>query len=354
MNCSANPQTLSARRNLSHLCGTQILFRDRYKILRILGRGGFGVTFLAKDTALPTHPTCVIKQLCPKVTHPQSWERARIRFQKEAKILAQLGSHSQIPMLLNYFESQGEFYLVQEYIPGLNLAQEVKQNGPKTESDVKRFLQELLPVLRYVHKNRVIHRDIKPHNLLRCKDDGRLVLIDFGAVKEELYHLSTNSHHQSANTNFVGTIGFAPPEQLCLRPVYASDIYAVGITCLYLLTGKSPVEFDRDPNTGEINWQKQVNLSQHFAQILSKMLKICLKERFQSVDDVIWALSMESYLPTLTNCLSTQQLAGSPKVTEQQPRDEYLPPLARTAKKIQQWQAKLKKHCQLKVYDVSH
>jgi serine/threonine protein kinase len=344
---------------LSQLCGTQRLFRDRYEILRILGRGGFGVTFLAKDAILPGNPVCVIKQLCPKATNPQSWERACIRFKKEAKTLARLGSHSQIPMLLDYFESQGEFYLIQEYVRGSNLAQEVKRNGCKSEAAVKQFLQELLPVLRYVHKHRVIHRDIKPHNLLHCKDDGRLVLIDFGAVKEELRHATETSIHQNANTNFIGTMGFAPPEQLSLRPVYASDIYAVGMTCLYLFTGKSPLEFNRNPSTGEINWQEQLNLSKHFAQVLSKMLKNSLEERFQSVDDVIWALSMESYLPTLNNCLSTQRLGNGIKPSEKESSDEYLSPLARTAKTIRRWQGKLKAKnshdCKkLHASDVSH
>ncbi|MFQ4142775.1 serine/threonine-protein kinase [Chlorogloeopsis sp. ULAP02] len=366
MNCFSDQKIQSfhadifKQSQLWRLCGTQRLFRDRYEILRILGRGGFGVTFLAKDTVLPGNPVCVIKQLCLKTTNPQSWERACIRFKKEAKTLARLGCHSQIPMLLDYFESQGEFYLIQEYIKGSNLAQQVKRNGCKSEAAVRQLLQELLPVLQYVHKHGVIHRDIKPHNLLHCQDDRRLVLIDFGAVKEELRSTAETSIHQNDNTNFIGTMGFAPPEQLSLRPVYASDIYAVGMTCLYLLTGKSPLEFNRDPITGEINWQEQLNLSQHFAQVLSKMLKNSTEERFKSVDDVVWALGMESYLPTLYNCLSTQRLgSGSNEPIEKESSDQYLSPLARTAKTIRQWQTKRKaknSHKCQKLYtsDVSH
>ena len=148
------------------------------------------------------------------------------------------------PMLLDYFQGNGEFYLVQEYVQGYTLAREVRQNGPKSEAAVKQFLQELLPVLQYLHQNHVIHRDIKPQNLLRCEDDRRIVLIDFGAVKEKLVDACENSLNKPTTTNFVGTVGFAPPEQFSLRPVYASDIYAVGVTCLYLLTGKAPLEFD--------------------------------------------------------------------------------------------------------------
>ncbi|MBD6614443.1 serine/threonine protein kinase [Komarekiella sp. 'clone 1'] len=327
----------SQQTQLGQMCGSKQLFRDRYEILRILGRGGFGITYLAKNAVLPGNQLCVIKQLCVKVTSPQSWQRACDRFEKEAKTLGQLGSHSQIPLLLDYFENNGEFYLVQEYVQGFTLAQEVRRNGPKNEAAVKQFLQELLPVLQYLHKHRVIHRDIKPQNLLRCEYDGRVVLIDFGAVKEELADACENSINKTA---FIGTMGFAPPEQLSLRPVYASDIYALGMTCLYLLTGKSPLEFDYDADTGEICWQKEVNISNDFGQVLSKMVKIPLDERFRTADDAIAALNWESYLPALNNCLTTQHLKN--QTTKVENPQVYVPPVARTASAIRKWRARLK------------
>ncbi|WP_193196499.1 serine/threonine-protein kinase [Nostoc sp. MG11] len=330
-----NPE--SSQHQLGQMCGSKQLFRDRYEILRILGRGGFGITYLAKNAVIPGNPLCVIKQLCVKVTSHQSWQRACDRFEKEAKTLGQLGSHSQIPLLLDYFEDNGEFYLVQEYVQGFTLAQEVRRNGTKNETAVKQFLQELLPVLQYLHKHRVIHRDIKPQNLLRCEYDGRVVLIDFGAVKEELADACENSIHKTA---FIGTMGFAPPEQFSLRPVYASDIYALGMTCLYLLTGKSPLEFDYDADTGEICWQKEVNISNDFAQVLSKMVKIPLDERFRTADNAIAALNWESYLPTLNNCLTTQHLKNQTTTTENP--QVYIPPVARTANAIRKWRARLK------------
>ncbi|MFH7027050.1 MAG: protein kinase [Heteroscytonema crispum UTEX LB 1556] len=327
---------------LGQMCGSKQLFCDRYQVLRILGRGGFGVTFLARNAVLPGNLLCVIKQLCPKVSTRKSWERACQRFEQEAKTLGQLGSHSQIPMLLDYFEANGEFYLVQEYVRGSTLAREVRRSGIKNEADVKQFLRELLPILQYVHKHRVIHRDIKPQNLLRCDDDGRLVLIDFGAVKEKLADAFENSLHKTATTNFVGTMGFAPPEQLSLRPVYASDIYAVGMTCLYMLTGKAPLEFEHDRNTGEIAWHKDVEVSDSFAQVLTKMVKISLEERFKTTDDVMWALGMETYVPTLTKCLATQRLGDSSRSANAEIPQGYLPPVARTAIAIREWRAKLK------------
>jgi serine/threonine protein kinase len=333
---TTNPEYISQQTQLGQMCGSKQLFRDRYEVLRILGRGGFGITYLAKNAVLPGNSLCVIKQLCVKVTSHQSWQRACDRFEKEARILGKLGSHSQIPLLLDYFQENGEFYLVQEYVQGCTLAQEVRRTGPKNETAVKQFLQELLPVLQYIHKHHVIHRDIKPQNLLHCQHDGRVVLIDFGAVKEQLVDTCENSINKTA---FIGTMGFAPPEQFSLRPVYASDIYALGMTCLYLLTGKSPLEFDYDADTGEICWEKEVNISNNFVQVLGKMVKIPLGERFQTADDAIAALSKES-LQTLTNCLTTQNLKNQ-NITTEDPQ-VYIPPVARTANAIRKWRARLK------------
>lgn len=328
---------------LGQLCGSKNLFRERYAILRILGRGGFGVTFLARNVTLPGHPLCVIKQLCPKVSSPRSWQRAKERFEKEAKTLGQLGNHSQIPMLLDYFEMGEDFFLVQEYVRGCTLTREVRRKGPLSETEVKQFLQEILPVLQYIHKNHVIHRDIKPHNLLRCDDDGRLVLIDFGAVREELAK-ATELFDKTATTNFVGTMGFAPPEQFSLRPVYSSDIYALGVTCLYLLTGKAPLEFDYDANTGEICWQNKLTVSPHFTEILNRMLKTSVRERFKSAAEVVFALGMESHSSSLSDCLTNQPLGVEEKTNSNSFEENYqgyLPPFTRTAVAIREWKAKL-------------
>ncbi|WP_392533159.1 protein kinase [Nostoc sp. C117] len=352
---------LSQQIQLGQMSNFKRLIGDRYKILQVLGRGGFGITFLAKNILLPGNSLCVIKQLCPKVTSPQSWQRACMHFEKEAKTLAKLGSHSQIPMLLDYFQVNQEFYLVQEYVKSSTLAREVRQTGTKSEASVKQFLQEFLPVLQYLHQHRVIHRDIKPQNLLRREDDGRIVLIDFGAVKEQLIDACENSINLSANTNFIGTLGFAPPEQFSLRPVYASDIYALGVTCIYMLTAKSPLEFDQDPNTGEIAWQKEVNISDSFAKILGKMVKFSLQDRFKTADEVIKALNEVNYLSNLANCLTIQKLKNKsikqheiehqeithnkirqPEITQQENSDVYLPPLVRTATAIRKWRGRIK------------
>ncbi len=327
---------------LGQLCGQEQLFRDRYEVLRMLGRGGFGVTFLAKDVSLPGEPLCVIKQLCPKFSEPAALEIARKRFEREAKTLGKLGSHSQIPMLLNYFVANGEFYLVQEYVHGATLARLVRRHGCIPEAAAKRFLLEMLPLLQYIHDQQVIHRDIKPQNIIRCKEDGRLVLIDFGAVKEEIVQASDTSM-KMPTTQFIGTVGFAPPEQITLRPVFGSDIYALGVTCLYLLTGKGPLDFDADRQTGELLWKNSVQLSQPFAKILGKMLKISLHERYKSAGAILRSLNQETPQSNLAQYLVVQ---NQPPQDEVNPSDESgsstrHSPAAKAALAIRDWKYRM-------------
>jgi serine/threonine-protein kinase len=322
---------------LGQLCGQQQLFRDRYEVLRMLGRGGFGVTFLAKDVSLPGAPLCVIKQLCPKISEPSALENARKRFEREAKTLGQLGSHSQIPMLLNYFVADGEFYLVQEYVRGATLARLIRRSGCISEKAAKRFLREMLPLLQYIHRQQVIHRDIKPQNIIRCYDDGRLVLIDFGAVKEQIARTGDSSL-KMPTTHFIGTVGFAPPEQFSLRPVFSSDIYALGVTCLYLLTGKAPLDFDTDRKNGELKWQDSVQLSEPFARILGKMLKISLDERYQSAEAILAALDRESPHDNLSLCLVRQNhLAQDDAASKNDSSSGHRTPTAKLAIAIRDW-----------------
>lgn len=283
--------------------------RDRYRGVKSLGQGGFGATFLAVDTVLPGNPLCVIKQLRPSSTDPNVFQMAKELFEREAETLGRIGNHPQVPRLLDYFEYNKDFYLVQEYVSGHNLQQEVKRNGPLSEAGVRQFLQEILPMLQYIHAQHVIHRDIKPANLIRRDQDKKLVLIDFGAVKNQVSSaMTSNTSEQTALTSFaIGTPGFAPPEQMALRPVYASDIYAVGVTCIYLLTAKSPKDLDYNPKTGEMVWQKYVNVSDSFARVLSKMLEVSVRHRYQSSEEVLRELDMEPYLDDLARGLITAQ-----------------------------------------------
>lgn len=278
-------------------CGTQLRLKNRYQPLGILGKGGFGATFGAADLSLPGNPICVVKQLRPATDDPQVYKMAKELFEREANTLGIVGNHPQVPKLLDYFEQNQEFYLVQEYVKGYNLHQEVKKNGPLSEAGVQQFLAELLPILQYIHTQKVIHRDIKPANLIRSQKDRKLVLIDFGAVKNQVNSMvASNTSAQTAFTAFaVGTAGFAPPEQMAMRPVYASDVYAVGVTCVYLLTAKTPKDIGCDPETGEIAWEPYVDISDALSRVLKKMLEVSVKHRYKSAQEVLDALAIAPY-----------------------------------------------------------
>jgi serine/threonine protein kinase, bacterial len=285
-------------------CGSQLLLRDRYQVVKPLGQGGFGATFLANDQGLPGEPSCVIKQLRPSGSSPHVLQMARELFEREAKTLGKIGNHPQVPRLLDYFEDHEQFYLIQEYISGDTLQEEIKLNGILSETGVKQFLSEILPLLQYIHEQKVIHRDIKPANLIRRSQDARMVLIDFGAVKNQVTQTAANQSGQTALTAYaIGTPGFAPPEQMAMRPVYASDIYALGVTCIYLLTSKTPKDLDYNPTTGEMMWEQLVQVSDHLSSVLRKMLEVSVRNRYQSAVEVLRALEIEPYLESLAQSL---------------------------------------------------
>lgn len=306
-----NPQNLT-HTELCQACGSKLLLRDRYRIIQALGQGGFGATFLAANVSLPGQPSCVIKQLRPNASAPHVLDMARELFRREAETLGRIGTHPQIPSLLDYFEENETFYLVQEYVSGSTLQQEVKRDGPMSELQVKRFLSEILPLLDYVHQNRVIHRDIKPANMIRRNQDQKLVLIDFGAVKYQNAQPTSTASDQTALTSYaIGTPGFAPPEQMNMRPVPASDIYALGVSCIYLLTGKSPKELNYDQMTGELIWEQYVNASPQFIKVLSKMLEISVKHRYKTADEVYRALDLVDHVEALADGMNNVEARNS-------------------------------------------
>ncbi|BAZ41519.1 serine/threonine protein kinase [Calothrix sp. NIES-4101] len=269
---------------------TPTLLNNRYRVLRILGDGGFGETFLAEDTQMPSGRRCLIKQLKPVVNNPQVYQLVQERFRREAAILEELGNGcNQIPTLYAYFVEDGEFYLVQEYIEGQTLTQ-ILQQGLLSESSVKEILINILPVLDYVHSKGIVHRDIKPDNILIRNCDRKPVLIDFGAVKETMGTTVTASGN-SAQSIVIGTPGFMPMEQSVGRPIFASDIYSLGLTAIYLLTGKIPQEFTTNPVTGEIVWRNfALGVTPTFAGILDKSIQPIGRDRYWNAREMLSAL----------------------------------------------------------------
>ncbi|MHC5753619.1 MAG: protein kinase domain-containing protein [Nostoc sp.] len=265
------------------------LLDGRYQVLQILGGGGFGQTYIAQDTHRPGFPKCVVKHLKPVTRSPEFLETARRLFTSEAETLEQLGYHDQIPRLLAYFEENQEFFLVQEFIEGHTLKAELFPNQRWTEDRVIQLLQQVLGILQFIHSHNVIHRDIKPDNIIRREQDGKFVLIDFGAVKQVQTQLLTIAGHTRA-TIIIGTPGYMSTEQGQGKPRPNSDIYSLGIIAIQSLTGLHPINFEEDPDTGEISWQHQANVSSELASVLSKMVLHHFKQRYQSAAEVLHVL----------------------------------------------------------------
>lgn len=285
------------------------LLGGRYRLIDLLGEGGFGQTFRAEDLHLPGNPRCVVKRLKPLVSDRRSLEIAIRLFNTEAQVLYRLGTHDQIPRLLAHFEDGQEFYLVQEFVNGYSLAQELVPGQPWPEQRVIQLLQEILEVLEFVHSQNVIHRDIKPPNLMR-RFDGKIVLIDFGAVKQvstQLIHPDSSPTHTVA----IGTQGYMPNEQLAGNPRFSSDIYAVGMIGIQALTGCLPKQLRQDSYTSELLWRDRVGeVSSALAAVLDKMVCYDFRSRYPSAAEALIALQQ---IQTNVNSTPPEETTSSTK-----------------------------------------
>lgn len=273
-------------------CGSKLLLRDRYRAIQPIGEGGFGITYLAVDEdRLSTR--CVIKQFVPKIEGTDSRAQASLQkaiqlFNQEALRLCELGEHRQIPTLLAFFEQNQRLYLVQEYIEGKTLWDELHE-GAFSEQQIRQVLMSMLPVLKFIHEHRVIHRDITPTNILRRARDGQLMLIDFGVAK-----LLSRSEMERTGTR-IGTQGYAPLEQMRSGKAFpASDIYSLGVTCLHLLTRVKPDNLF-DPLKGWV-WRDVLakqgrSVPERMAQVLDKMVQEMVRDRYQTAAEVLRDLS---------------------------------------------------------------
>ena len=308
MICCLNPQ---CRRPLNldsatvcQSCGSPlVVLRGRYRAIQPLGQGGFGRTYLALDTDR-LNARCVIKQFSPQIQGTKSLEKAIYLFNQEAVRLHELGEHPQIPTLLAYFEQDKYLYLVQQFIEGQNLLQIMRQEGRFGERKIRDVLADVLPVLRFVHNQQVIHRDITPVNILRRQSDDRLMLIDFGVAKQVDEEDSTEPGTR------IGTEGYSPIEQFRSGRAYpASDLYSLGATCLHLMTDTKPDNL-YDPLNGRWIWREYLaqwgtQVSDQLADILDRMLKDLVNERYQSADEVMRDLNADSFLPASRRSGST-------------------------------------------------
>ena len=286
------------------------LLDNRYRIIRELAEGGFSQTYLAEDTRLPKNPKCVVKHLNPTIDDPVFTKKALELFKAEAETLQELGKHDLIPQLYAYFQENKEFYLVQEFIEGHPLSTEMSPGSQMAEARVAQIVKEVLEILQFVHKYNVIHRDVKPSNLIRRHQDGKLVLIDFGTVKQVQMEVAS-AHHKAKVTLPIGTPGYMSYEQERGQSVSSSDIYSLGMLALQALTGKHPSQFLRD-RENEINWQNYTNISREFSAVLMQMARSNPRDRYQTVDEVLRDLSKLPKLSTASPRIISDRLSNSP------------------------------------------
>lgn len=262
-------------------CGAKLLLKQHYRALAIIGQGGFGRTFLAVDEDEPGQPRCVIKQLFLQEQDPIKIQKAAELFAQEAASLGELGKHPQIPKLLDYLMQEGQQYLVQEFIDGQNLAQVLATEGTYTEAQIRDLLNNLLPVIEFIHAHQIIHRDIKPENIIR-RWDGQLFLVDFGAAK-----LAINNDAMKTAT-VIGSAGYAAPEQAGGKAVFSSDLYSLGVTCVHLLTQVAPFDLYSFIDATWV-WRDYLTtfVSKKLGQVLDKMLETAISRRYQNAAEIL-------------------------------------------------------------------
>jgi len=283
-------------------CGTKLLLKDRYRATKPLGRGGYSRTFAALDQDRLNHP-CVIKLF---MMPPDQDRKATELFNQEAVRLYELGKHAQIPEFYAHFEQNNRLYLVQEFIDGQTLLDELEDRVTAEgtlyqESQIQDILNDLLPVLHFIHQQGVIHRDIKPANIIRRRRDSKLILIDFGVAKQ-----ATVKAFVEQGT-MIGTLGYAPAEQLQFGEAYpASDLYALGATCIHLLTGIQPFNL-YNSFSGCWLWRENMpsttTISPNLEDILNKLLQVLVKDRYQTVHEVLKDLN--PFYATSDSCMFT-------------------------------------------------
>ena len=329
-----NPEQ-SPKLNFCQQCGSKLKIGDRYRAIRILGQGGFGKTFIGIDEALPSCPTCVIKQFFP--ADLGSVDKAAELFQQEAIRLDDLGKHPQIPTLFAHLEHEGKQYLVQEFIDGQDLLKELREQGAFSEAKIRLLLSDLLPILQFIHDRNVIHRDIKPENIIRRRFPsgsgsvaaGSHVLVDFGAAK-----FVTATAMMETGTR-IGSAVYVAPEQVRGKAIFASDLYSLGVTCIHLLTNVSPFELmDMDGTWIWRNFLGNGSISPVLGQILDRLIASAPSQRYPTAQVVLNDLknlnspSHQSYKPSFQRAGYGKSTAKTQITPITQPTPKLLPAIA--------------------------
>ena len=266
------------------------LIHKKYEILQTLGRNAFCETFLAKEKSWFVRRRCIIKKFRPILGNPKA-DQIRKLFYQEAKVLKRLkGKNHKVPRIYEYFMDGEDFYLVREWIDGLTLKQKVQQQGKLPEEEVEQILDSVLSCLKYIHGYGIVYRQLKPSSIiLRQSHKGYLpVPIYFGGVKE----LETNiTQPHQGNLTLASQQEYIPPEQEQGKSVYASDLYSLGLTAIYLLTGKTPAELSVDPQTQRLLWYEEISdRRNHLIRVIDRAIHPKISDRFTSAEAMLKAL----------------------------------------------------------------
>ncbi|MBW4451464.1 MAG: serine/threonine protein kinase [Nostoc indistinguendum CM1-VF10] len=285
---------------------------NRYQIIRHLGQGGFGRTYLAEDIN-KSHQTCVLKEFAPQVQEHQDLQKAKELFEREANVLKKL-QHPQIPRFHASLQvkigAKDFFFLVQDYVDGDNyyqlLEQRESQGKTFSEEEVITLLQQILPVLFYIHSQDVVHRDISPDNLIWRRSDNLPVLIDFGGVKQLPASQGFWRTKLAENNTLLGKKGYAPEEQLRQgKTFFSSDLYSLAVTSLVLLTGQEPQKL-YDSYQGLWRWGKEIRVSPQLEAVLKRMLAYKPSDRYQRAEQILKDLPSPTATKTAGNYITTK------------------------------------------------
>ncbi|MEO0535678.1 MAG: protein kinase [Cyanobacteria bacterium P01_A01_bin.123] len=288
------------------------VLQSRYHVVRLLGQGGFGRTYLSEDQGR-FNESCALKEFVPLQGEDRFSDKATQLFQREASILYQI-QHPQIPQFRATFEQDQRLFLVQDYIDGINyrdlLNQRRSQSNAFSETEVRQFLRQILPVLAHIHAKGIIHRDISPDNIILRSSDRLPILIDFGVVKEVVTRIQLPDTATQATT--VGKLGYAPSEQMQTGRAYpSSDLYSLAVTSIVLLTGKEPQDMFDDVNL-IWHWQDIARVSSPFAQVLNRALSYRPGDRYQSVSEMAQALGALDQAPAGPTAYATPSAFAQP------------------------------------------
>ena len=297
--------------------------KGRYRVISALGTGGFGTTYLAEDQDRPGHPRCVVKQLQLESDNAQLVNVTRGLFNTEAETLQKISHHEQIPELLASFEEEGQFFLVQEFIPGPSLITEILNEQSLPEPRVTKLLKEILNVLEFIHANGVGHLNLKADNLIHHQQLDKWVLINFG-LEKSLKDITSQLIGKKRGSG----VAFTPPAYKSSEPSIITssantDIYALGMICLQALTGMPPSEIERDPKTGEIRWPAEItaHVSPKLRNIISKMVFHDSRQRYACATEVLKALDTSPAFPLPKHSTKPpQSSAPSAEATPEAPK----------------------------------